>query len=67
MSCPIYHNLTLFPFQSGFLPGDSTVNQTLLFHNICKALDNGHEFRMIFFSMIVKYWIKSGIKVSRLS
>ena len=40
------------PFQSGFLPGDSTVNQTLtLYHNICRALDNGHEYRMIFFDV----------------
>ena len=38
--------------QSGFLPGDSTVNQTLtLYHKICRALDNGHEYRMIFFDV----------------
>ena len=40
------------PCQSGFMPGDSTVNQvTLLYNNICKALDDGLEFRAIFFDI----------------
>ena len=35
--------------QSGFIPGDSTVNQlTYLYNNICQALDNGKEVRAIF-------------------
>ena len=40
------------PCQSGFMPGDSTVNQvTLLYNNICKALDDGLEFRAVFFDI----------------
>ena len=40
------------PFQSGFLPGDSTINQvTFLYNQLCKALDEGLEFRMIFFDI----------------
>ena len=38
------------PTQSGFLPGDSTVNQlTYIYNTICRALDNGLEVRVIFF------------------
>ena len=34
------------------MPGDSTVNQvTSLHNNICKALDNGLEFRVVFFDI----------------
>ena len=34
------------------MPGDSTVNQvTLLYNNICKALDDGLEFRAVFFDI----------------
>jgi hypothetical protein len=40
------------PFQSGFLPGDSTVNQlTFLYNSFCKALDNGLEVRVVFFDI----------------
>jgi hypothetical protein len=40
------------PCQSGFLPGDSTVNQlTFLYNTFCKALDNGLEVRVIFFDI----------------
>ena len=40
------------PHQSGFLPGDSTVNQlTYLYDMFCKALDNGLEVRVIFFDI----------------
>ena len=40
------------PFQSGFMPGDSTVNQvTGLYNEICKALDDGLEFRAVFFDI----------------
>ena len=39
-------------YQSGFMPGDSTVNQvTSLYNNLCKALDNGFEFRVVFFDI----------------
>ena len=40
------------PSQSGFLPGDSTVNQVVFLYNkICKALDEGLEIRVIFFDI----------------
>jgi len=36
-------------YQSGFLPGDSTVNQlTYLYNTFCKALDNALEVRVVF-------------------
>ena len=39
-------------YQSGFLPGDSTVNQlTYLYNTFCKALDNGLEVRVVFFDI----------------
>ena len=39
----------LTPFQSGFLPGDSTINQlTYLYHSFCHALDSGKEVRVVF-------------------
>ena len=40
------------PLQSGFMPGDSTFNQvTGIYHEICKALDEGLEFRAVFFDI----------------
>ena len=40
------------PHQSGFMPGDSTINQvTYLYNSICKALDDGLEFRVVFFDI----------------
>ena len=40
------------PCQSGFLPGDSTVNQvTYLYNRICKALDDGLEIWVVFFDI----------------
>jgi hypothetical protein len=40
------------PFQSGFLPNDSTVNQlTFLYNTFCKALDDGLEVRTVFFDI----------------
>ena len=42
-------NDILTPLHSGFIPGDSTVNQLLLLYNtFCKALDADNEFRVIF-------------------
>ena len=42
-------NTILTPFQSGFTPGDSTVNQlTYLYNTLCRALDSGKEVRVIF-------------------
>ena len=46
----IQGNNVLSPFQSGFRPGDSTVNQlTYLYNNYCSALDSGKEIRVVFF------------------
>ena len=40
------------PVQSGFMPGDSTVNQlTFLYDKFCNALDNGLEVRAVFFDI----------------
>ena len=37
------------PVQSGFLPGDSTINQlSFLYSKICKALDEGIAIRFIY-------------------
>ncbi len=37
------------PFQSGFTPGDSTVNQLIdIYDTICSALDDGKDVRAIF-------------------
>ena len=49
----LYNNLCdnniLTSLQSGFIPGDSTVNQlTYLYNTICQALDHGKEVRAVF-------------------
>ena len=45
----IGRNILLTPFQSGFIPGDSTTNQLLqIYHTFCEAVDNGKEFRVVF-------------------
>ena len=37
------------PFQSGFIPKDSTVNQLVsVYHSFCKALDEGKGVRAVF-------------------
>ena len=42
-------NDILSPLQSGFIPGDSTVNQlTYLYDTFCHALDSGKEVRVVF-------------------
>ena len=42
-------NNILTPLQSGFIPGDSTVNQlTFLYNTFCRALDEGKEIRVVF-------------------
>ena len=39
----------LTPFQSGFVPGDSTTFQLLhIYHMFCKAVDSGKEVRVVF-------------------
>ena len=42
------HNL-LTPFQSGFVPGDSTTFQLLhIYHTFCEAVDSGKEVHVVF-------------------
>ena len=39
----------LTPFQSGFVPGDSTTFQLLhIYHTFCEAVDSGKEVRVVF-------------------
>ena len=39
----------LTTLQSGFVPGDSTVNQLVdIYYTFCKALDDGKEVRAVF-------------------
>ena len=43
------NNNILSSLQSGFIPGDSTVNQlAYLYHTFCEALDAGKEVRAVF-------------------
>ena len=44
----LQENNVLTSFLSGFIPGDSSVNQ-LLYNVFCKALDDGLEVRSVFF------------------
>ena len=45
----LHTNNILTSVQSGFIPGDSTINQLLYLYNyICSALDAGKEIRIIF-------------------
>ncbi len=45
-------NKLLTPFQSGFVPGDSTTNQLLsIYHTFCEAVDEGKEVRVVFFDI----------------
>ena len=42
-------NNLLSSLQSGFIPGDSTVNQlTFLYNTFCQALDSGKDVRAVF-------------------
>ena len=42
----------LSSLQSGFIPGDSTVNQlTFLYNTFCQALDPGKEVRAVFYDI----------------
>ncbi len=42
-------NEILTTFQSGFIKGDSTINQlSYIYNDICKALDDGKEVRAVF-------------------
>ena len=43
------HNNVITTLRSGFVPGDSTVNQLIdIYNTFCKALDEGKEVRAIF-------------------
>lgn len=45
----LLENNVITPFQSGFVPGDSTVNQPLdLYNTFSRALDEGKEVRVVF-------------------
>ena len=45
----ILSNQIITPFQSRFMPGDSTVNQlTDMYNTFCRALDEGKEVRVVF-------------------
>ena len=45
----LHDNNILSTLQSGFIPGDSTVNQlTFLYNVFCQALDSGKEVRAVF-------------------
>ena len=48
----IVTNRFISPYQSGFMKGDSTVNQLMFFYNeVCQALDEGKEVRTVFSDM----------------
>ena len=45
----IRDNKSLTPLQSGFVPGDSTINQLLnIYHLLCDALDKKKDVRIVF-------------------
>ena len=45
----LHDNNLLSSLQSGFIPGDSTINQlTFLYNTFCQALDSGKEIRAVF-------------------
>ena len=45
----LHDHRILSPLQSGFIPGDSTINQlTFLYNEFSQALDNGKEVRVVF-------------------
>ena len=45
----LQENSMLLSFQSGFIPGDSTINQlTHLYHIFCEALDSRNDVRAVF-------------------
>ena len=45
----LHEKSILTPYQSGFIPGDSTTNQLIfLYDTFCDALDAGKEIRVVF-------------------
>ena len=43
------YNNVITTLQSGFVPGDSTINQLIdIYNTFCKALGEGKEVRAIF-------------------
>jgi sarcosine oxidase/L-pipecolate oxidase len=60
----IEHSL-LYSYQSGFLPGHSTIYQLLVYHNICKNIDNRLSSNIIFCDISKAFdrvWHKALIK-----
>ena len=59
----LHDNNILTPLQSGFIPGDSTVNQlTYLYDTFCHVLDSRKEVRVVFCD-ISKALATSGMQV----
>ena len=49
VSCSNIYTIIYIETKSGFIPGDSTVNQlTYLYNTFCQALDVGKEVRVVF-------------------
>ena len=61
-------NNVITPFQSGFVPGDSTVNQLIdIYNTFCKALDEGKEVHAIFCNISKAFdrvWHKGLLRLS---
>ena len=52
----LLENSILTPFQYGFTPGDSTINQmTFLYDSFCEALDDGKEIRIVFCDISIAF------------
>ncbi len=63
----VTQNNKITSLQSGFIKGDSTVNQlSYIYNDICKALDEGKEVRAVFVTY-PKHSIEFGTKVSYLN
>ena len=58
-------NGVITAFQSGFVAGDSTVNQLIdMYITFCKALDEGKEVHAIFFDIskaLDRVWHNTGL------
>ncbi len=53
----IFTNKLPSPFQSGFIPGDSTTNQLLsIYHTFCEAVDCGKEVSVVFFDISKEFY-----------
>ena len=60
----VLDNKLLCKYQSGFVPGCSTVHQLIeIFHKICMSLDKKDFFCSVFFVIYRRHSIECGIKV----